>query len=82
MKPPQSTFAAILRKIPDRWPFKDKIFEQLIKATSCTADRAAQIAWEVHTMNESLCFTGSRERAELVANILEQIKLGVRLEPA
>jgi ATP-dependent Clp protease adapter protein ClpS len=60
----------------------DDVIIQLIKATGCDPDRAAEIAWEVHSKGQSICFKGSRERSELVASILEEIDLRVRLEAA
>ena len=66
----------------DDWHTFDEVIEQLMKATNCTAKSAAEIAWVVHTHGEALCFTGSKERCELVADILEEIKLGVRIEGA
>lgn len=68
--------------INDDWHTFDEVIVQLMKATNCTTDRAAEIAWVVHTQGEALCFTGSKERCELVADILEEIKLGVRIEGA
>ncbi len=60
----------------------DDVIIQLMRATNCTPDRAAEIAWEVHTKGSSICFSGSKERCELVASILEEIALRVRLDPA
>lgn len=60
----------------------DEVIIQVMKATGCTPDHAADVAWKVHNDGEAVCFTGSRERSELVASILEEIDLRVRLEPA
>jgi len=60
----------------------DDVIVQLMRATNCSPDRAAEIAWEVHSKGASICFTGSKERCELVASILEEINLRVRLDPA
>ena len=60
----------------------DEVIMQLTKATGCSTDRAGEIAMEVHNDGSSICFSGSRERCELVASILEEIALRVRLEPA
>ena len=60
----------------------DEVIVQLIRATSCTIETAEAIAWEAHSKGEAVCFTGSRERCELVASILEEIALRVRLEKA
>jgi len=66
----------------DDWHTFEEVIIQLMRATSCTAEQGAAIAYEVHTKGEALCFTGSKERCELVASILEEIELKVRLEPA
>ncbi len=66
----------------DDWHTFDEVIGQLMKATGCSADKAAAIAMEAHTSGEAVCFSGPRERCELVASILEEIELGVRLEKA
>lgn len=60
----------------------DEVIIQLVRATSCSVEQAGAIAWEAHSSGEAVCFTGPRERAELVASILEEIDLRVRLEKA
>ncbi len=66
----------------DDWHTFEEVIAQLILATSCSAEQAAHIAWDAHTEGEAVCYTGSRERCELVASVLEEIDLGVRLEKA
>jgi ATP-dependent Clp protease adapter protein ClpS len=66
----------------DDWHTFDEVIFQLMKATGCSSQQAEAIAWEAHTKGEAICFTGSRERCEHVAGILEEIELGVRLEAA
>ena len=58
----------------------DEVIIQLIKATGCTQDQAAKIAWDVHNLGEAVCYSGPKERCEHVAAILEEIKLKVRLD--
>jgi ATP-dependent Clp protease adaptor protein ClpS len=60
----------------------EEVTFQLMRATSCTQEVAEAITWEAHSKGEAVCFTGSRERCELVASILEEIELRVRLEKA
>ena len=60
----------------------DDVIAQIMKATNCSPDHAADVAWKVHNDGEAVCFTGSKERSELVASILEEIDLRVRLESA
>ena len=60
----------------------EEVMVQLMRATSCTMEVAEAITWEAHSKGETVCFTGSRERSELVASVLEEIELRVRLEKA
>jgi ATP-dependent Clp protease adapter protein ClpS len=60
----------------------DEVIAQIMKATGCSPDHAADVAWKIHNEGEAVCFTGSKERAELVASILEELNLRVRLESA
>lgn len=60
----------------------EEVILQLMRATSCSPAQAEAITWEAHSRGEAVCFTGSRERAELAASILEEIELRVRLEQA
>lgn len=66
----------------DDWHTFDEVILQLIKAIKCTPQKASEIAWEAHTKGEAICFTGSKERCEHIASILEEIELGVRIERA
>ncbi|MCI0469256.1 MAG: ATP-dependent Clp protease adaptor ClpS [Nitrospirae bacterium] len=66
----------------DEWHTFDEVIAQLIKAIRCPMQKASEIAWEVHTKGEAVCYTGPMERCELVASILEEIDLGVRIERA
>jgi len=66
----------------DDWHTFEEVIAQLILATSCSAEQAAHIAWDAHSEGEAVCYAGSRERCELVASVLEEIDLGVRLEKA
>ena len=60
----------------------EEVIVQLVRATSCAIEVAEAIAWEAHSKGEAVCYTGSRERCELAASILEEIDLRVRLEKA
>lgn len=66
----------------DDWHTFDEVITQIIKATGYSVERARAVAWQAHMNGEAVCYTGSRERCELVANVLEEIDLGVRLEAA
>jgi ATP-dependent Clp protease adaptor protein ClpS len=60
----------------------EEVILQVMKATGCHLEQAQAITWDVHYKGEAICFTGHKERCELVASILEEIDLRVRLEPA
>ncbi|MCL4537536.1 MAG: ATP-dependent Clp protease adaptor ClpS [Nitrospirae bacterium] len=64
----------------DDWHTFDEVILQLIKAIRCNAQKASEIALEVHNTGEAICYTGPKERCEHVASILEEIDLGVRIE--
>lgn len=66
----------------DDWHTFDEVIVQLMLATSCSPDRAADIAWRAHSEGEAVCYSGPRERCEHVAEVLEEIDLGVRVEKA
>ncbi|HEB75970.1 MAG TPA: ATP-dependent Clp protease adaptor ClpS [Nitrospirae bacterium] len=66
----------------DDWHTFDEVIVQLMKATGCSSEQAAETAWLAHTQGEAVCYTGPRERCEHVASVLEEIELGVRLERA
>lgn len=66
----------------DDWHTFDEVISQLLKAVKCSIEVAKAITWEVHTKGRSICYTGPKERCELVASILEEIDLKVKLERA
>lgn len=66
----------------DDWHTFDEVIAQLMLATGCSPDVAADIAWRAHNEGEAVCYCGPRERCEHVAEVLEEIDLGVRLEKA
>lgn len=66
--------------VNDDWHTFEEVILQLMKATGCSIEKAQEITWKVHTEGEAVCYSGPRERCELVAAILEEIYLRVRLE--
>jgi len=64
----------------DDWHTFEEVIVQLVKAIRCSLEQAESIAWEAHSKGEAVCYSGPRERCELVAGILEEIDLRVRLE--
>lgn len=59
-----------------------EVSAQIIKATHCSAERAIAIMLEAHTTGRAIVFSGTRERCELVEDILAEIRLGTKIEPA
>lgn len=57
----------------------DEVITQLQKATGCSLEMAEHIAVTAHNDGEAIAFTGDREKCEIVANILEEIKLRTEL---
>ena len=55
---------------------------QIMKAINCDANKAMALMNEAHTTGRAVVFTGGLERCELVSSILEEIRLGTRIEPA
>ncbi len=66
----------------DDWHTFDEVILQLVKAIKCSPQKASEIALEAHATGEAVCYSGPKERCEHVASILEEIKLGVRIERA
>jgi len=58
----------------------DEVVDQIVKAIHCSPDRAAGIMLEAHKKGRAIVFTGHKERAEHVADVLEQIRLGTKVE--
>jgi len=53
----------------------DDVVRQLIKAISCSEDRAWEIAWEVHNAGKSVVKVGPETECVRVGNILGAIGL-------
>ena len=58
----------------------DEVILQLMKATGCSDDQAARIAYEAHTKGKAVAFTGPFEKCFKVMGILRQIQLIVEIE--
>ena len=53
----------------------DEVIGQLIKATGCSAGRAEDLAWTVHTVGKADVFAGTFEECLRVEGVLAQIGL-------
>lgn len=60
----------------------DEVAIQIVKAIHCTPDRAYEIMMEAHSTGRAVVVVASLERCEHVANVLEEIRLGTKIEPA
>ena len=60
----------------------DEVVAQLMKATRCSSSDAYRIMMEAHNTGRAVAFSGGLERCELVSSILEEIKLGTKIEQA
>ena len=59
-----------------------EVVTQIQKAINCDEQTATSLMLEAHTSGRAIIFTGHLEKAELVASILEEIRLGVKVEPS
>lgn len=53
----------------------DEVIDQVTKATGCSATRAEEIAWEVHTRGKCVVYDGEMSECLRVSAILEEIAL-------
>jgi len=60
----------------------DDVIEILQKATGCSAEKGLAIALEVHTRGRAICFSGSKEECDRVADIISSIRLQVETDRA
>jgi len=54
---------------------------QIKKAIGCSAKRAEDIMLEAHNNGRAIVITAHKEKCEHVAAILEEIRLGTKVEP-
>ena len=57
-----------------------EVAAQIIKAIHCSNQRALQIMMEAHEKGRAIVFSGGLERCEHVASVLEEIRLGTKIE--
>jgi ATP-dependent Clp protease adaptor protein ClpS len=58
----------------------EEVIGQLVKAVSCTHDRAEAWAWEVHTRGKACVYTGEMSECLRVSGVLEEIGLHTQIE--
>lgn len=59
----------------------DEVVKQIDKAIHDLA-RATEAMLEAHFKGRAVVWTGHKERAEHIASVLEEIRLGTKVEPA
>jgi len=60
----------------------DEVVIQIVKAINCSVQRAAEIMLEAHNSGRAIVITAHLERCEHAAAVLEEIRLGTKIEPA
>ena len=58
----------------------DEVIDQLIKAISCSRERAEGYAWEVHSKGKACVYTGEMNQCLRVSHVLEEIALHTQIE--
>jgi ATP-dependent Clp protease adapter protein ClpS len=58
-----------------------EVAAQIIRAISCPAQKAWEIMMTAHAQGRAEVLAAHRERCEHVAAVLEEIRLGVKVEP-
>jgi ATP-dependent Clp protease adaptor protein ClpS len=59
----------------DNFHDMDEVTYQIMQAINCPIAKAVEIMYEAHNKGQATVFTGTKERCELVQNILQQIDL-------
>lgn len=59
----------------------DEVVSQIMKATGYDPIKATAIMMEAHTKGRAIVWTGHQERAEHISSVLEEIRLGTKVEP-
>jgi ATP-dependent Clp protease adapter protein ClpS len=64
----------------DEWHTFDEVISQIIKAISCSRDKAESLTWEVHTKGKACVFEGEINECLKVSSVLEEIALHTQIE--
>lgn len=59
-----------------------EVVNQLQKATGYGSQQCVSIMMEAHKTGRAVVWTGHKERCEHIASVLEEIRLGTKVEPA
>jgi len=60
----------------------DEVVSQIMKAAGHGVQTATSIMMEAHNAGRAVVWSGHRERCEHIASVLEEIRLGTKVEPA
>lgn len=60
----------------------DEVVAQIIKAIHCPSPEADRIMLEAHSTGRAIVVTAGLERCEHVESVLQQIRLGTKIEQA
>lgn len=60
----------------------EEVVAQIMLAIHCGQGTAFAYMMEAHNTGRAVVFTGGLERCELVSSVLEEIRLGTKIEPA
>jgi ATP-dependent Clp protease adaptor protein ClpS len=75
-----TTNAAKVILFNDEWHTFDEVINQIIKATSCSMDKAETLTWEVHNKGKALVYSGEMAECLRVSGVLEEISLHTQIE--
>lgn len=53
----------------------EDVVNQIMKATQCSFERAAEITLEAHNKGRAICYYGERAKCRRVADVLREIRL-------
>lgn len=61
---------------------KQQVARQIVLAIHCSTNKALEIMLQAHSTGRAIVITAGLERCELVASILEDISLRIKIETA
>jgi ATP-dependent Clp protease adapter protein ClpS len=64
----------------DEWHSFDEVIAQIMKAISCSLDKAEALTWEVHNKGKANVYEGEMIECLKVSGILEEIALRTQIE--
>ena len=74
------TNAAKVILFNDEWHSFDEVIGQILKAISCTFEKAEALTWEVHSKGKAIVFDGDLIECLKVSAVLEEIAIHTQIE--